>query len=312
MDRIRQALEPSKRITADAAIRRRRPAGKSIRRPSTRGEMRPGCRECFVDRSSRSSPGPRGNRSRDSGELGGSADRGFDARVMTNAADLRGERAQDLPGCPCRASRRIRAVASPRPPQDRTPAPRHRPGCGPRRAAARAHRRSSDALEPSRPATFGQPGAHVIRQSPRSPDPKASSRIRTATTAFCAWWLSWQGQVNSRRNRRPARSDACRLPSGASRTSSTPTPSCARISGALTFGGDAFDHLAGSLGCTSPTTTGIPGLMMPAFSRGDGRQGVAEILLVIECDRGDRATPPASARWSRRAGRRARLHRRRR
>ena len=55
-----------------------------------------------------------------------------------------------------------------------------------------------------------------------------------------------------------------------------------------------------------PTTTGTPGLMMPAFLGGDLAQRRPEVLLMIERDRRDRGRPPAERRWSHRAGRPAR------
>ena len=57
---------------------------------------------------------------------------------------------------------------------------------------------------------------------------------------------------------------------------------------------DASNDARAPRRAAAPTTTGTPGLMMPAFSNAIASQRVAEVLLVIERDRRDRRRPPAS------------------
>ena len=57
--------------------------------------------------------------------------------------------------------------------------------------------------------------------------------------------------------------------------------------GAPRRGGFALDHVERRLGSAARRSTGRPRLMMPAFSRGDAGERVAEELLVVDRDRGD-------------------------
>ena len=67
------------------------------------------------------------------------------------------------------------------------------------------------------------------------------------------------------------------------------TPSsCAEATGARPFAATADDDVERLTRPASPTTTGTPGLMMPAFSAAISRKRRSEILLVVVADRGDR------------------------
>ena len=150
---------------------------------------------------------------------------------------------------------------------------------------------SSSASRPSgRRRRSSRPGHDSVREPaddgrPRDGDSSASSASRTvaATAALSTWWCPRKRQAgHPRSDRLPAR----------------------RAIGACAFSGDAPRSPRRADSSMRPTTTGTPGLMMPAFSIAISRERSSQVLLVVESDRRDGRDQRHQARWSRRGGRR--------
>ena len=164
-------------------------------------------------------------------------------------------------------------------------APRLRQGCARRPAKAPSPRAAS--LQ----------GAHAnaayVRATLRGPLQGSSRERRPATrkapsprcpalSTWCAPGSAGAGSVHRAMPRRLAQPGAARLDG--------PVSPAGEQGGVHRRRHGAASTARASDGCR-PVTAGTPGFMMPAFSRGDGRQRVAQHLGVVEGDGGDRRTP---------------------
>ena len=116
---------------------------------------------------------------------------------------------------------------------------------------------------------------------------RARQEAATATAALSDLVASAQGKRDVVEAMCPASNDTvARHPGPPARDAVTRTSSAASIIRAPTSLACGLDH-ARAPGASGPTTTGIPGLMTPAFSRAIASRVSAEQRLVIEVDRGD-------------------------
>ena len=181
-------------------------------------------------------------------------------------------------------------------------APRRPPGCGRRRARARRapaavdQRPAAQPLQPRRPLGAGD--ARRRRPPRRAPSARSAASAMPAFATWCA-----PIRCGSGRSRRPAvvleGHAAVLLPD-------LPVLALAIASGAPTASARASIAASASGGCGADDA-GHAGLEDAGLLAGDLGQRLAEVLLVVERDRGDdRRAAAGRPRWSRRAGRRAR------
>ena len=175
-------------------------------------------------------------------------------------------------------------------------------GCGRRRAAGAAAVREVDRLEPAGPAAGGGAGRDRLARRDGRSRRRPGPRRRAPRARGCAPGARRGGPAGGRSSGPGSRGG----PAGRSQprlaTDSIVTRSGAERRTAPSSGRGLAQGAAG-LGLFDPGEGGPAAAQDPGLLAGDGGEGVAQVLAVLQADRGDQREERLGRCWWRRAGR---------